>query len=362
MSRKRKKSLKTKPPGLSALVRRPDPWPRVVQHQGGTLTYHKSADRYAADPRHLEEGFEPQLGFPSHHLHEPGVLFGPNGDLGIEEVLARAAFILSMYSEAEEYIHQLHTNVFPRLQAIPERLRENPIWWDDFNQLNWHGGQFHVTWEELERGLPALDELRQAFMDWLDGRDLWNSWFIGFCLDLFSSRMSGDLVGVPSVEDMYYYIVAYADRRIRFNLGLGTMSWDTLVVPEGKIEQVSLFTFDDIKRSVLDAVAAYLEEWRPQYERLRELREEQAGINLRSLDNYRWLVRRIWHRETYSTIADLEAHRIAVLRESSPQENWGELKVPIEETIRDGCARAAAKLGIDPNRNSSRSTARRHPN
>lgn len=328
MSSKRKASAKTKPPSLDAALGSPPSSPNVVLHDDYSYSIYKSVGIKAAT--------KDELGYPRRRLALPSLARHADGGIDVERSATQEAFILYMFSEAPGRIRALHEDVYPVLAEFLQDQRN----WGLFDQTCWVGGELNVDWRHLVEPMPELDPVRRALLSWLGGRDLDNEWFLGFCLDLLQDRHYGNLTEVPSLEDLYWQIVAYHDGVAGYG-----RSWDVLNIPAISFDRASDFEFGDIKAAFLNWAAEYADSvLRAEHAALMKQRRNQIGFKKRSFDHYRWLVKRVWLGHQGERINIDEAARLAA---AFP----GQYVDPPEVAAIDaGVVTAGEYLGVDPSR------------
>lgn len=342
MPRKRKQSPKTKPPSILAAAKRPIPDPNFVFNAGDS-TY---TVRYSIG---INAATKDELGYPLTHLRCPSFVRDAEGLLDVERATTQEAFILYMYAEAPGRLRALHEIVYPSLESVLNEPTRIAVGSNLLDQLCWSRGadgkmQFRFAWQHIQEPTPGLEDVRNALLAWLAGRDLWNEWFIGFCLDLLQDRHYRMLTEVPLIDELYRQIVQHHDTMsVAGDDGTSARqrNWDELELPAITVENASDYDFDAIQGALLEAVRGYLPILRSEHVELRKRRRQEVGFKKRSFDHYRWLVKRIWLGHSFARIADDEAARFVTLY---PDET---IDAPDCEAVQRACEVAAAYLSVD---------------
>lgn len=281
-------------------------------------------------PARFPREMNPEQGYPP---LEPPSPTRADGTFDRTRYLAQSAFLAALYTESPSFLEDLHRKVYPLYErfCLERNLRPNPpkvkrIPLEAFTDAP-------LTFPDLDASLTVEEaEIKSAICQCLDRRDLWHEWFITFVLDLMHARFLGALTSPPQITEL-------RERARRVDRGqmqqVEPSHWQATTYSEIFHFRVELDLWDVAEREFADIEAQIDLLFKQEKSRFKEHHRKMRAVFLaeerkaaRSVERYRWLVRRLILRESYEEIATA----LNVEREIS--------------AVTSGVTKAARELGI----------------
>lgn len=256
-------------------------------------------------PLRYPRALTPETGFPTRGLPEP---ICEDGTFDRTTYLAREAFLTALYTDAPDFLLELHQAVYPLYESYCQKRHFRPIPPHIKRISPEILFNAPLTFSDLDATNDSeAKAIKSAILATLGQLDLWREWFITFVLYLMHARFLNLLTQPPRASELIEHarrvtrgqrnelgpghtqVVTYHER---FDFNITINFWDV-----GERE------FADLKAQIDRAVDQEIKRFKEHHHKVRKafLADERKAT--RSIERYGWLVRRLILGETYEDIA-----------------------------------------------------------